>query len=155
MQLATAANAGNKFAWSTKGNKKRLKALERVTLDPHQILSGGRRRRSSGTSRRRVGDARRADNGKLFKELPHPSRADIEAHRSKWSIASWAMKPGEVLFCVREGKKRTSLGFRMFGDNVTYVEREGVKPDPYFAGLSEALSPADPLRHPWFPQIRP
>ena len=56
---------------------------------------------------------------------------------------------------MREGKKRTSLGFRLFGDNVKYIEREGVRPDPYFAGVSEALTPGDPLRHPWFPQIRP
>lgn len=102
---------------------------------------------------------------KLFKESPAVPVPDIDADPTKWGVASWAMKPGDVLFfhpavlhggaSVREGKKRTSVGFRLFGDNVTYIEREGVKPDPYFAGLSEALTPGDPLRHPWFPQIRP
>lgn len=92
-----------------------------------------------------------------------PPLPNIEAEREKWPIVSWASNPGDVLILhpgvlhgggeMREGGKRRTMTIRMFGDDATYAQR--ARPSPPFHGISEQLEPGDPLRHPYFPQLRP
>jgi ectoine hydroxylase-related dioxygenase (phytanoyl-CoA dioxygenase family) len=99
------------------------------------------------------------------KEDIYPPIPDIDNERDKWPIISWASQPGDVLIfhpatlhggaAMREGGRRRTLSVRFFGDDVVYVERPGMRVAPPFPGVSEALSPGDPLRHPWFPQLLP
>ena len=100
----------------------------------------------------------------LPKRANAPLLPDIQSEREKWPIISWASQPGDVLIFhptalhgggeMRDGGRRRSVSMRFFGDDARYVERS-TPPDPPFPGVAEALSPGDPVRHPWFPQLYP
>jgi ectoine hydroxylase-related dioxygenase (phytanoyl-CoA dioxygenase family) len=105
------------------------------------------------------------DTVPVFDLVRFPRLPDIQRDRESWNIISWASKPGDVLIMhpsilhggaeMREGGRRRTLSLRMFGDDVVYVERPGAGHAPQFAGVSEVLRTGDPLRHPWFPKLRP
>ena len=98
-----------------------------------------------------------------YKNSNMPPVPDIDAHREDWNIASWPVERGDILVlhpsilhgggAMSAGGRRRAMSIRFFGEDVCYVERPG-KPAPPYYGISEALKPGDPLRHPYFPLIR-
>jgi ectoine hydroxylase-related dioxygenase (phytanoyl-CoA dioxygenase family) len=92
-----------------------------------------------------------------------PTLPDIEADRTAWNILSFDTKPGDVVMfhpgmlhgggAAIGGSPRRTLSVRFFGDDVTYQERS--IPAPSYPGISARLSPGDPLRGSWFPQLYP
>lgn len=103
--------------------------------------------------------------------LPHygqdlPRLPDIEAERDKWNIVSWDIEPGDVILAhpsvlhgggqTSDSSKRRALTIRLYGDDIVFAERPPTRPTvPLTPGLSLALKPGDPLRHPYYPQVRP
>jgi ectoine hydroxylase-related dioxygenase (phytanoyl-CoA dioxygenase family) len=95
-----------------------------------------------------------------------PQLPDIEAHREEWTIVSWDITPGDVVLVhpgvlhgggptPTDGKRRT-LTVRCYGTDIVYDTRPSTRPTvPLTPGLSLQLSPGDPLRHPWYPQLKP
>jgi len=140
-----------------------------ISLDPLsadeclEFVPGSHRRTTyDGFNPRRVAeDPTMPFYGEGFPPLP-----DIEAERDRWDIVSWAITPGDVILVhpgvlhgggptPPEGRRRT-LTVRCYGDDVVYAERPPSHPTvPLTPGLSLQLSPGDPLRHPWYPQLRP
>ena len=50
---------------------------------------------------------------------------------------------------------RTDGGMRT-GEDIVYARRPSSRPTvPLTPGLSQLLKPGDPLRSPWYPQLRP
>jgi ectoine hydroxylase-related dioxygenase (phytanoyl-CoA dioxygenase family) len=95
-----------------------------------------------------------------------PRLPDIEAERDKWNIVAWDMQPGDVILLhpgvlhgggpMAEGGRRRTITIRCYGDDIVYAERPPSRPTvPMTPGLSQKLKPGDPLRHPWYPQLRP
>ena len=91
--------------------------------------------------------------------LPH-----ILKERDKWDIRSHATKPGDMLVIhpkvlhggapVSEGMQRRTMTVNVFGPDVRFLPKPqglGMR----YPGLAEALKSGDPLRHPYFPQLRP
>lgn len=103
--------------------------------------------------------------------LPYYSEAfpplpDIEADRSAWPIVSWDVQPGDVVLAhpgVLHGggptsstSRRRALTVRCYGEDIVYATRPSSKPTvPRTPGLAARLKPGDPLRAPWYPQLRP
>jgi ectoine hydroxylase-related dioxygenase (phytanoyl-CoA dioxygenase family) len=96
----------------------------------------------------------------------YPRLPDIEGHREDWDIVSWDITPGDVILFhpamlhgggpTSEGRRRRALTVRCYGDDVVYAERPPTTPTvPLTPGLSLALKPGDPLRHPYYPRLRP
>lgn len=93
-----------------------------------------------------------------------PSRQripDIEADRDNFDIVSFPVEPGDVVVfhpnTLHGGgsptkASRRTLSIRFFGDDVTYQQRR--VPQPPYPGLSAQCRPGEPLRGPWFPQLR-
>lgn len=99
--------------------------------------------------------------GEEFPPLP-----DIEAERHRWNIVSWDIDPGDVILAhpaVLHGGgatgpagKRRAITIRLYGEDIVYASRPATRPTtPQTPGLSLQLKPGDPLRHPWYPRIRP
>jgi ectoine hydroxylase-related dioxygenase (phytanoyl-CoA dioxygenase family) len=99
--------------------------------------------------------------GEGFEPLP-----DIEAERERWDIRSWDITPGDVVVFhpgvlhgggpTHQGRSRRTLAVRCFGEDIVYAERPGTRTTaPRTPGLGLALSPGDPLRHPYYPRLRP
>lgn len=99
--------------------------------------------------------------GEGFPPLP-----DIEADRTKWDIVSWEIEPGDVILAhpgVLHGGggtgptgQRRAITIRLYGEDIVYAERPASRPTtPRTPGLSLQLKPGEPLRHPWYPRIRP
>ena len=95
-----------------------------------------------------------------------PPLPDIEAERDKWDIVSWDITPGDVVIFhpgllhgggpTSQGRRRRTITVRCYGDDVVYAERPPSRPTvPLTPGLSLALKPGDPLRHPYYPRLRP
>ena len=95
-----------------------------------------------------------------------PPLPDIEAEREKWNIVSFDITPGDVVLLhpavlhggghTTEGHKRRTLSARLYGDDITFDTRPDTRPTvPLTPGLSLKLKPGDPLRSPYYPQIRP
>ena len=91
-----------------------------------------------------------------------PTLPDIEADCTAWDILSFDTKPGDVVMfnagnCMAAALSGPALvkplSVRFFGDDVTYQER--TIPAPSYPGISAQLSPGDPLRGSWFPQLYP
>lgn len=140
-----------------------------ITLDPLEkaeclefIPGSHRQTMYDGFNPRVVGEDPRAPfYGQDFPPLP-----DIEAERDKWQIASWDITPGDVVLVHPgvlhgggptgpEGRRRT-LTVRLYGDDIVYAARPPSKPTvPLTPGLSLQLQPGDPLRHPWYPRLKP
>jgi ectoine hydroxylase-related dioxygenase (phytanoyl-CoA dioxygenase family) len=91
---------------------------------------------------------------------------DIQAQRSDWDIVSAEITPGDVVIFhpgvlhgggqTDEAQRRRTITVRCYGDDVVYVKRPDSRPTvPLTPGLSLALKPGDPLRHPYYPQLRP
>ncbi len=140
-----------------------------ITLDPLskeeclEFVPGSHRRTIyDGFNPRLVGkDPTLPFYGEDFPPLP-----DIEAERDQWEIWSWDITPGDVVLVhpgvlhgggpTSEGTQRRTLTVRCYGDDIVYAERPPSRPTvPLTPGLSLALKPGDPLRHPWYPQLRP
>jgi ectoine hydroxylase-related dioxygenase (phytanoyl-CoA dioxygenase family) len=99
--------------------------------------------------------------GERFPRLP-----DIERERDQWEIVSWDITPGDVVLIhpgvlhgggqTSQGRSRRTLSVRCFGDDVVYSERPPTRPTvPKTPGLRLKLKPGDPLRHPYYPRLRP
>lgn len=99
--------------------------------------------------------------GEGFPPLP-----DIEADRDRWDIVSFDITPGDVVLLhpavlhgggpTSAGRRRRTLSARFFGEDVVYAERPKTRATaPYTPGLELTLSPGDPLRHPYYPRLRP
>jgi ectoine hydroxylase-related dioxygenase (phytanoyl-CoA dioxygenase family) len=99
--------------------------------------------------------------GQGFPRLPN-----IEAEREKWDIVSWDITPGDVIIFhpgvlhgggpTSEGRRRRTLSVRFFGEDVVFAERPRTRPTaPRTPGLELLLKPGDPLRHPYYPRLRP
>lgn len=104
-----------------------------------------------------------------------PRLPNIEGDRSKYDIVSWAVEPGDVLIFhpatlhggapTHEGRRRSTLSLRFFGDNAIYsalpgTDRVGGSDDPerrgsQFQDIQRKLKNGDPFRHPNFPKVRP
>ncbi len=95
-----------------------------------------------------------------------PPLPDIEAERDQWDIVSWDITPGDVVLVhpgVLHGggptgpqSRRRTLTVRCYGADIVYAARPPTRPTvPLTPGLSLALQPGDPLRHPWYPRLRP
>jgi len=92
-----------------------------------------------------------------------PEIPKVDEERDKWNIISCDVEPGDIVVFhpsvlhggggVRKGGRRRTLAIRFFGDDVRYVKRPGQVLPPFY-GLAEALKPGDPLRHPYFPQLK-
>lgn len=98
-----------------------------------------------------------ADNGK-------PRLPNIQKEREKWNIRSHKTRPGDMLIIhpkilhggapIAEGMQRRTMTVNVFGPDVQY-EPKPTRINMRYPGLAEALKPGDPLRHPYFPQLRP
>jgi hypothetical protein len=99
--------------------------------------------------------------GEEFPPLP-----DIETEREKWDIQSWDITPGDVVVFhpgilhgggpTHQGRKRRTLSVRCFGEDIVYTQRPTTRHTaPRTPGLSLMLKPGDPLRHPYYPRLRP
>ena len=95
-----------------------------------------------------------------------PPLPDIQAERAQWDIVSAQITPGDVVIfhpgvihgggSTNESERRRVITVRCYGDDVVYVKRPDSRPTvPLTPGLSLALRPGDPLRHPYYPQLRP
>ncbi len=96
----------------------------------------------------------------------YPQLPDIEATRDEWDIRSWEVTPGDILFLHpstlhgggptgAKGKRR-AITIRCYGDDLTFARRPPTAPTaPRTPGLSLALNHGDPLRSPYYPQLRP
>jgi len=95
-----------------------------------------------------------------------PPLPDIEAERERWDIVSWAITPGDVVLAhpgvlhgggaTKKGARRRTITIRCYGDDIVYATRPPTRPTvPLTPGLSLQLRPGDPLRHPWYPRLRP
>lgn len=96
----------------------------------------------------------------------YPPLPDIEADRDAWDIVSWDLEPGDVIFAhpavlhggggTSDGRRRRAITIRMYGEDIVYALRPPTRPTvPLTPGLGLTLKPGDPLRHPWYPQLRP
>lgn len=98
-----------------------------------------------------------ADNGK-------PQLPNIQKEREKWDIRSHASQPGDLLVIhpkvlhggapTSEEMQRRTMTVNVFGPDVTFQPKP-TRINMRFPGLAEALQPGDPLRHPYFPKLRP
>ena len=99
--------------------------------------------------------------GREFPPLP-----DIENEREKWDIHSWAIDPGDVVVFhpgvlhgggpTHQGRQRRTLSVRCFGEDVVYALRPTTRHTaPRTPGLSLMMQPGQPLRHPYYPRLRP
>ncbi|MGI9621350.1 MAG: phytanoyl-CoA dioxygenase family protein [Acidimicrobiales bacterium] len=99
--------------------------------------------------------------GEGFPRLP-----DIEADRDSWDIVSYNIEPGDVVLLhpgvihgggqTSVGRRRRTLSVRFFGEDVVFADRPKTRPAaPYTPGLELTLKPGDPLRHPYYPRLRP
>jgi Phytanoyl-CoA dioxygenase (PhyH) len=95
-----------------------------------------------------------------------PPLPDIEADRTAWNIVAWDIQPGDVVLAhpgVLHGggptastSKRRALTVRCYGEDIVYATRPTSRPTvPRTPGLGVRLQPGDPLRAPWYPQLRP
>ena len=95
-----------------------------------------------------------------------PILPNIEANREDFSIVSWALTPGDMILSspstihgggpTHLNSQRRALAIRTFGDDVVFDERPKSRPTvPLTPGLSSYLKPGEPLRSPWYPQLRP
>ncbi len=95
-----------------------------------------------------------------------PPLPDIEAERDKWNIVSFDIEPGDVILLhpgvlhgggwTPEGGRRRAITIRCYGEDIVYAKRPSTRPTvPLTPGLSQLLKPGDPLRSPWYPQLRP
>ena len=140
-----------------------------ITLDPlteHECLEF-----IPGSHRRTIYDG---FNPRIVAEDPrspyygteYPPLPDIEAERDEWEIVSWEITPGDVVLVHPgvlhgggptgpDGRRRT-LTVRLYGTDIVYADRPPTKPTtPATPGLSLQLTDGDPLRHPWYPQLKP
>jgi len=96
----------------------------------------------------------------------YPPLPDIEADRDAWDIVSYDIVPGDVVLLhpavlhgggqTAAGGSRRTLSVRFFGEDAVYAERPKTRPSaPYTPGLDLVLKPGDPLRHPYYPRLRP
>jgi len=95
--------------------------------------------------------------GDTFPRIP-----DIEADRASFDIVSFPITRGDVVMfhpgllhgggASPTARPRRTLSLRFFGDDVVYEPRP--RPAPTYPGISALLKPGDPLRGPWFPQLR-
>jgi len=96
----------------------------------------------------------------------YPRLPDIEAERDQWEIWSWPITPGDVVLAhpgvlhgggpTNPNSQRRAITIRIYGEDIVYAARPATRPTvPLTPGLSLALKPGDPLRHPWYPQLRP
>jgi ectoine hydroxylase-related dioxygenase (phytanoyl-CoA dioxygenase family) len=99
--------------------------------------------------------------GEGFPRLP-----DIEADRSAWDIVAYDITPGDVVLLhpgvlhgggqTSAGRRRRTLSVRFFGPDVVFASRPPTRPTaPFTPGLELVLQPGDPLRHPYYPRLRP
>ncbi len=99
--------------------------------------------------------------GESFPRLPN-----IEGEREKWDIRSWEITPGDVIVFhpgvlhgggpTSQGRLRRTLSVRVFGEDVVFDRRPSTRPTaPRTPGLQLQLKPGDPLRHPYYPRLRP
>lgn len=119
------------------------------------------------------------DTAPIFPEETLPRLPDIEAHRDRWDIVSWAVAPGDVLVFhpamlhggapTLPSQRRRTLSLRFFGDDAVYTPRmdgvvtaaeqprgdTGESSEAVFRKLPRSLSPGDPFRHPDFLKVRP
>jgi len=95
-----------------------------------------------------------------------PKLPDIQANRSAFPIVSWDIEPGDIIISspstihgggpTRVDGRRRAIAIRMFGDDVVFATRPPSMPTvPLTPGLAQHLRPGDPLRSPWYPQLRP
>jgi ectoine hydroxylase-related dioxygenase (phytanoyl-CoA dioxygenase family) len=95
-----------------------------------------------------------------------PPLPDIQADRDAFNIVSWPIVPGDVILAnpaVLHGgggtgpnTRRRAITVRCYGDDIVFALRPSTKPTaPRTPGLSLQLQPGEPLRSPWYPQVRP
>lgn len=95
-----------------------------------------------------------------------PPLPDIENERDRWNIQSWEITPGDVVIFhpgvlhgggpTFQGRRRRTLAVRCFGEDIVYAERPSTRHTaPRTPGLPLLLKPGDPLRHPYYPRLRP
>jgi hypothetical protein len=96
----------------------------------------------------------------------YPRLPDIDADRDNWDIVSWDITPGDVILAhpnvlhggghTTAGTSRRALAVRIFGEDVVFADRPKTRRTaPHTPGLELTLKPGDPLRHPYYPRLRP
>ena len=106
------------------------------------------------------------DPGQSYYKEGLPKLPDIQANRSAFPIVSWDIEPGDIIISspstihgggpTRVDGRRRAIAIRMFGDDVVFATRPPSMPTvPLTPGLAQHLRPGDPLRSPWYPQLRP
>lgn len=107
-----------------------------------------------------------ADPTAPYYDADLPPLPDIQAERDRWDIVAAQITPGDVVIFhpgvlhgggqTKKVDRRRTITMRCYGDDVVYAKRPDSRPTvPLTPGLSLALNPGDPLRHPYFPQLRP
>ncbi len=111
----------------------------------------------------------------LYGDGSMPVLPDVDGHRERFNIVSWAVAPGDVVVFhpsvlhggapTAAGQSRHTLTFKLFGPDAVVARRpgagEGVKDMPKGSELSPmaqivaSIPPGGPFRHPGFPQLRP
>ena len=77
---------------------------------------------------------------------PHERLPDIEANRDNYDIISFDVEPGDIIIHdvltvhgsggnTSNDAMRRAVSFRYCGDDVTYFDRPGAIPQPYFQGI--------------------
>jgi ectoine hydroxylase-related dioxygenase (phytanoyl-CoA dioxygenase family) len=90
---------------------------------------------------------------------------NVDEHRDDFDVVSYAIEPGDLVVFHPStlhgggpgiGGRRRTVSFRLFGDDVVFQHAPAGDMVPALPGvLASGLEPGDPLRGPWFPQVRP
>jgi hypothetical protein len=111
----------------------------------------------------------------MYEEGVWPPLPDIDGHPEAWTVASWAVEPGDVLIFhpailhggapTHPGQRRRTISLRYFGDHAFCAARpemglsddDRLKRDDGGRDPIEQLAhmpPGTPFRHPGFPRLR-
>lgn len=150
--------AGSKIAscWVSLDPLPKEQCLEYVRGSHHQTIY-------DGFNPRRVGEDPTLP---FYGDDAFPPLPDIEADRDSWDIVSWDITPGDVILAhpavlhggggTHHGGRRRAITVRCFGDDIVYATRPTTRQTvPRAPGMGLKLKPGDPLRSPWYPQVRP
>lgn len=95
---------------------------------------------------------------------PYERLPDIEANRGDYDIVSFEVEPGDIIVHdvltvhgsggnLSQNALRRAVSFRYCGDDITYFDRPGAIPQPYFQGID--MEDGQPLISKYYPIVWP